>query len=128
MAIQYGVLFRNAGLNGKATNLGGTANLKIFSGAVPANCAASDPTGLLCTITLPATPFSAAGAGAMALAGTWTAAATATGTAQSHRLYDSAGNCAIQGNVTTDLVLNNTSITSGQSISVTAYTLTSGNA
>jgi hypothetical protein len=128
MALQYGVLFRNAGLNGKATNLGGTANLKIFSGAVPANCAAADPTGLLVTMTLPASPFGAAAAGAMALAGTWSATASATGVAASHRIYDSSGNCAIQGNVTTDLVLNNTSITSGQSVTVTGYTLTSGNA
>jgi hypothetical protein len=128
MALQYGVLFRNAGLNAKAANLGATASLKIFSGAVPANCAAADPTGLLCTITLPATPFGAASAGAIALAGSWTANASASGVAASHRVYDSSGNCAIQGNVTTDLILNNTSITSGQSVTVTGYTLTSGNA
>lgn len=127
MAIQYGVLLRNAGLNAKTTNLGGTSSLKIFSGALPANCAAADPSGLLCTINLPATPFAAASAGAIALAGTWTANATATGTAACHRVYDSSANCAMQGNVTTDLVLNNTSITSGQSITVTQYTLTSGN-
>ena len=127
MAIQYGVNFRNAGLNGKATNLGATASLKIFSGAVPANCAASDPTGLLCTITLPASPFAPASGGAMNMAGSWTANAINTGTAASHRIYDSSANCAVQGNVTTDLVLNNTSITSGQSITVTQYTLTSGN-
>ena len=128
MALQYGVNFRNAGLNGKATNLGATSTLKIFSGAVPANCAAADPTGLLCTMTLPAAPFATAAAGAMALAGTWNGTASATGTAACHRIYDSSANCAIQGNVTTDLVLNNTSITNGQSISVTGYTLTSGNA
>jgi hypothetical protein len=127
MAIQYGVNYRNAGLNGKATNLGGTASLKIFSGAVPANCAAADPTGLLCTITLPASPFASASGGAMNMAGSWTANASGTGTAQSHRVYDSSANCAIQGNVTTDLVLNNTAITSGQSVTVTQYTLTSGN-
>ena len=128
MAIQYGVNFRNAGLNGKATQLGGTASLKIFSGAVPANCAASDPTGLLCTITLPASPFGSASGGAMNMSGSWTANASATGTAASYRIYDSSSVCQNQGNVTTDLVLNNTSITSGQSISVTQYTLTSGNA
>ena len=128
MAIQYGVNFRNAGLNGKAANLGGTASLKIFSGALPANCGAADPSGLLCTITLPASPFGSASAGAIALAGSWTANASATGTAACHRIYDSTGGCQIQGNVTTDLVLNNVSITSGQSVTVTGYTLTSGNA
>lgn len=127
MAIQYGVNFRNAGLNGKATQLGATGNLKIFSGALPANCGAADPTGLLCTITLPATPFGTAAAGAINMSGSWTANASGTGTALCHRVYDSTGTCAIQGNVSTDLVLNNTSITSGQSITVTGYTLTSGN-
>lgn len=128
MAIQYGVNYRNAGLNGKAAQLGATASLKIFSGAVPANCAAADPTGLLCTITLPASPFGSAAAGAINMAGSWSANASATGTAVSHRIYDSSAACQLQGNVTTDLVLNNTSITSGQSITVTQYTLTSGNA
>jgi hypothetical protein len=128
MALQEGVLFRNAGLNGKATNLGATATLKIFSGAVPANCAAADPSGTLATITLPATPFGAASAGVMAFAGTWSVAASASGTAASYRIYDSSANCAMQGNVTTDLVLNNTNITTGQTVTVTQYSLTAGNA
>jgi hypothetical protein len=128
MALQEGVAFRNAGLNGKAANLGAAGSLKIFSGAVPANCAAADPTGLLCTITLPATPFAAAGGGVMVLSGSWSANASATGTAATYRIYDSSANCAMQGNVTTDLVLNNTAISTGQSVTVTGYTLTSGNA
>lgn len=127
MALQYGVLLRNAAMNGKISNLGGTSTLKIFSGAVPANCAAADPAGLLCTITLPATPFSTAAGGAIALAGSWTANASGNGTAVCHRIYDSSANCAIQGNVTTDLVLNNTSLAAGQSVTVTGYTLTAGN-
>ena len=127
MAIQYGINFRNAGLNGKAAQLGGTASLKIFSGAVPASCASADPAGPLVTIPLPASPFGAAASGAIALAGSWTANASATGTAACHRVYDSSGGCQIQGNVTSDLTLNNVSITSGQSVTVTGYTLTSGN-
>jgi hypothetical protein len=128
MAYQEGVLLRNAVLNAKATNLGATSTLKIFSGAEPVNCAAADPSGLLATITLPASPFNAASAGVMTFAGTWSVAASGTGTAASFRVYDSSANCAMQGNVTTDLVLNNTSINSGQTITVTQYTLTAGNA
>jgi hypothetical protein len=128
MAFQEGVLLRNAKLNAIPTNLGASATLKIFSGAEPANCAAADPSGLLATITLPASPFGAASAGAIAMAGTWSTTGSATGTAASFRVYDSSGNCAMQGNVTTDLVLNNTSITSGQAVQVTQYTITTGNA
>jgi hypothetical protein len=128
MALQEGVLLRNATLNAKTTELGATATLKIFTGAVPANCAAADPAGLLVTITLPASPFAAASGGSMALSGTWSAAASATGTAASFRIYDSSAVCQMQGNVTTDLVLNNTSINTGQTVTVTTFTLTAGNA
>lgn len=129
MAFQEGVLLRNAKLNAINTNLGASATLKIFSGAQPANCAAADPSGLLATIALPASPFAAASGGAVALAGTWSVAASATGVAASFRVYDTAGpNCAFQGNVTADLVLNNTTITSGQTVTVTSFGITSGNA
>lgn len=127
MALQYGVNLRNAKMNAVTTQLGGTATLKIFTGAVPANCAAADPAGTLVTINLPATPFGTAASGAINLSGSWSASASATGTAASYRIYDSSAVCQIQGNVTTDLVLNNTSITSGQTVTVTSYTLTAAN-
>jgi hypothetical protein len=43
-------------------------------------------------------------------------------------MYDGSSVCAVQGNVTTDLVLNNTSITSGQTVSVTQFNVTDANA
>jgi hypothetical protein len=128
MAFQEGVLLRNSKLNAINTNLGATATLKIFSGAEPANCAAADPTGTLVNISLPATPFAAASSGAIALSGTWSATATGSGTAASFRIYDSSSNCAFQGNTTTDLVLNNTNIATGQTVTVSTFGITSGNA
>ena len=101
--------------------------LKIFSGAQPGNVAASDPAGLLCEITLPANSMTSSG-GSTTIAGTWQANATAAGTAASWRAYDGAGNCHVQGNVTTDLVLNNTNIASGQAISVTSFSISAANA
>lgn len=127
MAYQYGVLSRNAKLNAINTQLGSTATLKVFSGAEAANCAASDPSGVLATITLPASPFGTASAGAVALAGTWSAAASASGTAASWRIYDSSSVCQIQGN-TTDMTFNNTNIASGQTVTVTSFGITAGNA
>jgi hypothetical protein len=35
--------------------------------------------------------------------------------------------CVVQGNVTTDLTLNNTNIASGQTVQVTSFTVTAGN-
>lgn len=127
MTFQYGVTLRNNQVSQIQTSVGATGNLKIFSGAEPANCAAADPTGLLVTITLPATFLTSSG-GVTTIAGTWSAAATATGTAASWRMYDGSAVCHVQGNTTTDLVLNNQSITSGQTVTVTSFSVTAGNA
>jgi hypothetical protein len=128
MTFQYGTTLRNNQVSQIQTTIGATgATLKIFSGAEPANCAAADPTGLLATIALPASFLTSSG-GVTTIAGTWQANATATGTAQSFRMYDTGSVCHVQGNTTTDLVLNNESITSGQTVTVTQFSVTAGNA
>jgi hypothetical protein len=43
-------------------------------------------------------------------------------------MYDGSAVCHVQGNTTVDLVLNNTSIAIGQTVTVTAFTVTAGNA
>jgi len=127
MTFQYGVALRTAKQQAIITYLGVTPTLKIFSGAEPGNCAAGDPSGLLCTISLPNPPFTAA-SGALTLAGSWTTSTSTAGTAASFRIYDTAGpTCCMQGNVTTDLVLNNTSIGTNQTVTVTAFGDTAGN-
>ena len=127
MAFQYGVTLRNNQVSQIQTTVGTSGTLLIFSGAEPANCAAADPAGLLCTITLPAAFLTSTG-GVTTLAGTWSAAASATGTAASFRIKDGSAVCHVQGNTTADLVLNNQSITSGQTVTVTQFSVTAGNA
>jgi hypothetical protein len=79
--------------------------------------------------------MSAASAGSKALLGTWQdTSADATGTAGYFRILDSTGTtCHAQGTITAtggggDLTLDNTSIASGQTVTVTSFTLTAGNA
>jgi hypothetical protein len=127
MTFQYGTTLRNNQVSQIQATIGGSGTLKIFSGAEPANCAAADPAGLLATIVLPATFLTSSG-GVTTIAGTWSVAASSTGTAASFRMYDGSGTCHVQGNCTTDLVLNNTSITAGQVVSVTSFSVTAGNA
>lgn len=127
MTYQYGTTLRNNQVSQIQTTVGTSGTLLIFSGAEPANCAAADPAGLLCTITLPATFLTSAG-GVTTIAGTWQANASATGTAASFRIKDGSAVCHVQGNTTTDLVLNNQSITSGQTVTVTSFSVTAGNA
>lgn len=132
MAFQYGATLRNNQVSQIQTTVGGTGRVVIFSGAEPANCAAADPAGPLATITLPATFLTSTG-GATTIAGTWSATATGTGTAASFRMYDtpvSAGVCHVQGNCQVsggDLNLNNLSIATGQTVTVTSFSVTAGN-
>lgn len=127
MTFQYGATLRTNQVAQIQATVGASGTLKIFSGAEPANCAAADPTGLLATITLPAAFLTSSG-GVTTIAGTWSTSASGSGTAQSFRMYDGSSVCHVQGNVTTDLVLNNTSITSGQTVTVTQFSVTAGNA
>jgi len=126
MAYQYSTTLRTAQVAQLQATIGTSGVLKIFSGAEPANCAAADPTGLLCTITLPST-FLTSASGSTTIAGTWSANASSSGTAASFRMYDGSAVCHIQGNVTSDLVLNNTNIASGQTVSVTSFSVAAGN-
>lgn len=132
MAFQYSVAVRNAKLDQVEATVGPSAVLKIFSGAEPANCAAADPSGLLCTINLPADWMANAASGTKAKSGTWSGAASGTGTAVSWRIYDSGvTTCHLQGNCgqgSGDMSLDNTNIAIGQTVTVNSFTLTAGNA
>lgn len=135
MAVQLGTTVRNARLDTIESTMGTSAILKIRTGAQPAACATADSGTVLATLNLPSDWMAAASAGAKALSGTWQdASADATGTAAHFRVYDSGGStCHIQGSVTAtggggDMTVDSTSFTAGQSFTVTAFTLTDGNA
>ena len=135
MALQYSVTVRNAKLDAVETAIGVSAVLKIRSGSAPSDCAAADSGTVLATITLPSDWMAAASSGSKAKSGTWQdTSADATGTAGHFRLYASDGTtCHAQGTVTAtggggDLTLDNTSIASGQSVTISSFTLTAGNA
>lgn len=134
MAIQLSVTARNARLDAFETAAGATARLQIRTGAQPANCAAADAGTLLCEIALPADYLANASAGTKIKNGTWTGTAVASGTAAHFRIKDSAGTtCHLQGNVTAtsgggDMELDNVSIASSQTVTVSTFSLTDGNA
>lgn len=135
MAVQLSTTVRNARLDVIESTISTAAVLRIYTGAQPANCAAANSGTLLAEMTLPSDWMAAASSGAKALSGTWSdTSANGTGTAAHFRIYESSGTtCHIQGSVTAtggggDLTLNNTSIASGQAVSITSFTLTDGNA
>ena len=135
MTLQISVAVRNAMLDTIESTIGTSAVLKIRSGAQPANCAAADSGDVLATLTLPSDWMAAANAGAKALSGTWQdTSADATGTAAHFRVYASDGTtCHMQGSITAtggggDMTIDNTSVAAGQSITISSFTLTAGNA
>ena len=133
MAVQLSVAVRNARLDAIETTIGATAVLKIRSGSVPADCATADAGTVLATLTLPSDWMAAASSGSKAKSGTWQdTSADATGTAAHFRIYDSGGTvCGLQGTEgvgSGDLQVDSTSFTSGQSFSITGFTITDGNA
>lgn len=135
MAVQLSIAVRNARVDSIESTIGASAILRIRTGSPPANCATADSGTVLAEMTLPVSWMAAASSGTAALSGTWQdTSANNTGTAGHFRIYDSTGaTCGIQGTVTAtggggDLTLDNTSITSGQQVTITAFSITDGNA
>lgn len=135
MAIKLSDAVRNARLDAIETAIGTGAILKIRTGAAPANVAAADSGTVLATLTLETDWLAAASGGTKAKAGTWSdTSADAAGTAEHFRIYASNGTTAhLQGTISGtggggDMELDNTSIASGQTVTITTFTLTDGNA
>lgn len=132
MAIQRSVAARDAANNAFETTVGTSAVLKLFSGSLGANCAAADPSGTLATLSLPSDWCTASSSGVTNKNGTWTGTGSGAGTAASYRLYASDGTtCHEQGTVgqgSGDLSLDNAVIANGQTITITQWDRTAGNA
>lgn len=135
MAFQFSTSARNAALDAIETAIGTAAVLKIRTGAAPATVATADSGTVLATMTLPSDWLAAAASGSKSKSGTWEdTSADAAGTAAHFRIYASDGTTAhIQGTVTAtggggDMTLDNTSIASAQTVTITGFTLNAGGA
>jgi len=134
MALKYSTTLRNAQLDAVTTAVGTSGILRIYSGTRPANVAAAITGTLLAECVCNASAFAAAASGGVLTASAIAndSSANASGTASHYRLFRSDGTTAvIDGDVSTsgaDLNLDNTSINSGQVVSITSFTITAGNA
>lgn len=135
MTWQLSVEARNAANDSFEDVVGTGAILKFRSGAAPANVAAADSGTVIATLTLPTDWMSASSGGVKAKLGTWEdTSADATGTIGHFRIYESDGTtCHAQGTVTEtsgggDIEVDNADVNAGQQITVTAFSITAGNA
>ena len=135
MAIQFAVSTRNARLDAIETDAGTSAILEIRSGSMPANCATASSGTKLAQFNLASDWAASASGGSKALNGLpLTTTGAASGTAGYFRLFKTDDStCILQGTVTAtggggDMTLDNISIASGQTVNVTGFTITDGNA
>ena len=137
MALQYSDSVRNAQLDAVESTIGTAAVLKLYdlTADAPANCAAAITGTVLATITLPSDWMNAASSGSKTKLGTWQdTSADAAGTADFFRLFASDGTtCGAQGTVSAtggggDLTLDNAVIAAAQSVTISTFTLSAGNA
>lgn len=132
MALQYSASIYLARLDQIEVSAGAAPLLRIFSGAIPANCAAADSGTLLATLTLPSDWMNAASGTTKTLLGSWTGTASGgAGATPTHfRIWNAGATvCHVQGTCgvgSGDLSVNGT-ITSGQTVTVTAFTITAAN-
>lgn len=135
MAFQFSTTARNAALDAIETAIGTSAVLKIRSGSAPADCGTANSGTVLATLNLPSDWLAAASGGSKSKSGTWEdTSADAAGTAGHFRIYATDGTtCHMQGTITAtggggDMTLDNTSIASGQQVTITSFTLSAGGA
>ncbi|MCA9970153.1 MAG: hypothetical protein KC425_08055 [Anaerolineales bacterium] len=133
MTLALSTTVKNGMLDAIETAVGTSAVLKIRTGAPP-GIGNADSGTVLATLSLPSDWMAAASGGSKAKSGTWQdASADASGTAAHFRIYASDGTTQhMEGTVTVtggggDMTLDSVSITAGQSITITSFTLTAGN-
>lgn len=130
MAAGYVTALRNAQLDAITTRAGNASKLRIYDGSRPATGGAA--TTLLAEFTM-GSPF-AAGAAAGVLSPTLPSNTTglAASTATWGRIVQSDGSTHVAdfsvGTSGTDVVLNTATISIGVTVSITAFTITAGNA
>ena len=133
MTFQFSTVARNAALDAIENAVGTGPTLELRSGSAPANCAAADSGTVLATLALPSDWMAGASGGSKAMAGTWQdTSADAPGTVGHFRIKQG-GVCHLQGSVTAmdgsgDMKLDNPILASGQTVTISAFTLTVGGA
>jgi len=128
MTYRYSVTVNNAKLEAIETAIP-NPKFQIWTGTEPVTIATPATGSKLLEIALPSNWMETAAAGVKAiLAAKWSGQATGTGTAGYFRITQTDGTtAAIQGGIGTDMTLDNTTINSGQTVTVNSFTITAAN-
>lgn len=131
MAVEWSDTVAHAVLDAWETAIGTSAVVKVWTGSMPATTSTANSGTELASWSLASDWASAASSRQKSLSGLpLSTTAVDTGTAGYYRIYASNGTtCHEQGTVTAtggggDMTIDNTSITTGQTVRITAYTKT----
>jgi hypothetical protein len=135
MALKYSTGVKNGKLDAVETAVGTAPTLALWTGSAPATPATANSGTKVATMTLPSDWMAAASGGTKAKSGTWQdTSADASGTIGYFRIYNVSDptSCDIQGTCSNtgdggDMTFDNVVVNSGQSITITSFTLTAGN-
>lgn len=132
--IKYSIVLNQARLANIVSSIGNAGVLRIYDGSQPASPDTAVGAQVLLSSHTCGTPFAPASTSAhpSVLTANAIGSATAgnTGTAAWFRIVTSGATAVVDGSVgtaTADLILNSVSITSGQTVNITALTVTSAN-
>ena len=128
MSVAYNETLRNNRLDEITAAVGSAGLLRIYGGARPSS--GGTPTGDLLAELVCGSPF-ASGASGGVLEPTLPADdedADASGEATWFRVANSGGTFVMDGDVGTDMTLNDVNIVAGGTVSVTSWSITHGNA
>lgn len=132
MTLQFSTSVRNAMLDSIETTTGVSAVLRLRTGTPPATCATADAGTVVATYSLASDYMAAASSGAKAFSSLPLSDTSAdnSGTLGHWRLYATDGTtCHTQGTITVtggggDMTVDNTSVTAGQQVNITSFTIT----
>ena len=129
MALGMSATLRNARLDAITTAVGNAGKLKLYNGTQPATSGAA--TTLLATLILGTPMATAAAAGTLVFATIADVTAVASSTCTWGRITTSAdvfvADCTAGTSGTDIIIAGSSTITSGQTVSVTAASITEGN-
>jgi hypothetical protein len=131
--MEYATDVRDAQNDALESTIGTAPTLSVFNGSKPANCAAADAGTLLALGTLPSDWLAGSSSGVKAKAGTWTLtgqSGAGAGTAGTYWRIKVGATCKMQGTfgVGQEMVPDNNSIANGQTVTITTFSVTRGNA
>lgn len=134
MAVKYSNTVKDAKNDAIETAIGTAPLLTLWTGAAPSATTDANTGTMVASMTLPSDWMAASSGGSKAKSGTWQdTSADNAGTVGYFRIHNSAGTrCDVQGTVSNtggggDMTLDNNVLGAGQQVTITTFTITSGN-